>query len=195
MFILSTPRVQTLISCYSSEAQGKRKKNTKVQRKWGDEVPTETDMASLDFSSDKVESNGYGGSHDLQSLVDEASLGSRTKDGMYEVKDWEFSSAVDDEIAKAIQSKSSSSAKKEKEEPKLGTLGSIFARLTGGKVLTENDLKPVLEGMKQHLMKKNVAKEISEKVCEGVGEGLVGQKLGSFQSGLAPVLCHVNCLI
>jgi hypothetical protein len=36
--------------------------------------------------------------------------------------------------------------------------------------------------MKQHLMKKNVAKDISEKVCEGVGEGLVGKKVGSFQS-------------
>jgi signal recognition particle receptor subunit alpha len=173
---------RTLITCYirSSEAPSKRKKNTKVQRKWGDEAPTETDMASLDFSSDKFESNEHGGSHDLQSLVDEASLGSRTKDGMYEVKDWEFFNTVDDEIAKALQSKSA--AVKEKEGPKLGALGSIFARLTGGKVLTEEDLKPVLEGMKQHLMNKNVAKEISEKVCEGVGEGLIGKKLGSFQS-------------
>jgi signal recognition particle receptor subunit alpha len=147
-------------------------------------------MASLDFSSDKFESNEHGGSHDFQSLVDEASLGSRTKDGMYEVKDWEFSNTVDDEIAKALQSKSASV--KEKEEPKLGALGSIFARLTGGKVLTEEDLKPVLEGMKQHLMKKNVAKEISEKVCEGVGEGLVGKKLGSFQSEFSPFTPYLS---
>ena len=54
--------------------------------------------------------------------------------------------------------------------------------MTGSKVLTESDLKPVLEGMKQHLMKKNVAKEIAEKICEGVGEGLIGKKVGGFQS-------------
>jgi signal recognition particle GTPase len=67
-------------------------------------------------------------------------------------------------------------------EGTLGALGSFFARLTGSKVLTESDLIPVLEAMKQHLMKKNVAMEIADKVCEGVGESLVGKKLGSFQS-------------
>jgi signal recognition particle receptor subunit alpha len=51
-------------------------------------------------------------------------------------------------------------------------------------VLTEADLKPVLDGMKQHLMKKNVAKEIADRVCEGVGESLIGKKVGSFQSEL-----------
>jgi signal recognition particle receptor subunit alpha len=74
----------------------------------------------------------------------------------------------------------------------LGTIGSLFARLTGSKVLTEADLKPVLEGMKQHLMKKNVAMDIAEKVCEGVGETLVGQKVGGFQSTFRAFLCLDN---
>ncbi|KAJ7833634.1 hypothetical protein B0H14DRAFT_3462614 [Mycena olivaceomarginata] len=43
-------------------------------------------------------------------------------------------------------------------------LGSLFSRLTGSKVLTEKDLKPVLEGMKQHLMQKNVAMDIADKI-------------------------------
>ena len=73
-------------------------------------------------------------------------------------------------------------APEEQKQASMGALGSLFARLTGSKILTEADLKPVLEGMKQHLMKKNVAKEISEKVCEGVGESLVGKKVGGFQS-------------
>ncbi|KAF9239660.1 SRP54-type protein [Melanogaster broomeanus] len=148
----------------------KRKTKAKVQRKWGDEAPSESDMASLDFSVDKADSGANGHlSHDLQSLVDEASLGTRTEDGMYEVKDWDFSQK--DEETDRAQSTGS-----------LGSLGTLFARLTGSKVLTEEDLKPVLEGMKQHLMKKNVAKEIADKVCEGVGESLVGKKVGGFQT-------------
>ena len=128
-------------------------------------------------------SDGRVGTLDLSTLVDNGSLGTRTQDGLYEVKDWEFSTSgsksPDDVIAEVL--------KKGPQEPKatsssLGALGSIFARLTGSKVLTEDDLKPVLEAMKQHLMKKNVAKEISENICEDVGQSLVGKKVGGFQS-------------
>jgi signal recognition particle receptor subunit alpha len=149
-------------------------------------------MASLDFSSDKNESGASYMSHDLQALVDEASMGTRGTDGMYEVKDWEFSSAKDKEtndmIANALLSSSSATdSAAAASTGSLGALGGLFARLTGSKVLTESDLKPVLEGMKQHLMKKNVAKEIADKVCEGVGESLVGKKVGGFQSTNAAV--------
>ena len=124
-------------------------------------------MASLDYSYDSPASDGGASSLDLSTLVDNGSLGTRTQDGLYEVKDWEFSASgnksADEVIAEVL--------KKGSQEPKpssgsLGALGSIFARLTGSKVLTDEDLKPVLEAMKQHLMKKNVAKEISEKVCD-----------------------------
>lgn len=133
-------------------------------------------MASLDFSSDKGDDGEFRG--DVSALVDQTSLGTRTQDGLYEVKDWEFGSSAEtsDAVARALQDTSSA------KPASLGTLGSLFARLTGGKILTEQDLQPVLEGMKQHLMKKNVAKEIAEKVCEGVGESLIGKKVGGFQS-------------
>lgn len=137
-------------------------------------------MASLDFSVDKSDVAGSVRG-DIQSLVDQSSLGTRTSNGMYEVRDWDFAKEkgeADDVIAKALKpldSKISSS------EGTLGTFSSLFARLTGSKMLTEADLKPVLEAMKEHLMKKNVAMEIAIKVCEGVGEGLIGKKVGSFQ--------------
>ncbi|KAF8136090.1 SRP54-type protein [Boletus edulis] len=165
----------------SDNESTKQKTKSKTGRKWGDETPTESDMASLDFSLDKSDSGAnVRPTFDLQSLVDETSLGTRTKDGLYEVKDWDFGPENDetnDVIARALGSdapKQSGSS--------LGSLGSLFARLTGSKILTENDLKPVLEGMKEHLMKKNVAKEIADKVCEGVGESLVGKKVGGFQT-------------
>lgn len=181
-------------SCHSSDTPviAAKKKKTKVGRKWGDEVPTEGDMASLDYSSDKPGGNNPAlpSKVDVSSLVDRASFGTRTADGMYEVKDWEFGEKGEDgeEIDEFISQALDSVSLKEKGQASTGmfgsSFGSLFARLTGSKTLTEEDLKSVLEGMKQHLMKKNVAKEIAEKVCEGVGESLVGQKVGGFQSTL-----------
>ena len=139
-------------------------------------------MASLDFSSEKSNSvNEQARSHDIRVLIDQSSLGTRSTDGLYEVKDWEFSKReeVHDMITNALRP---TAGKEAAPSGSSGVLGSLFARLTGSKVLTLQDLKPVLEGMKQHLMKKNVAKEIADKVCEGVGESLVGKKIGGFQS-------------
>ena len=131
-------------------------------------------MAQLDYSGAGQATDAS--SLDISALVDSASLGTRTRDGMYEVKDWEFARDADAAIASALGSKDSDKGSS------LGALGSLFARFTGGKVLTAADLQPVLEAMKQHLMKKNVAREIADKVCEGVGESLVGKKVGGFQS-------------
>ncbi len=139
-------------------------------------------MQVLDYSTDKPEDR-VGRSHDLAGLVDQNALGT-IKDGMYTVADWEPSlkddKDEDDKIQNILQS--ARNKKADADTGSLGTLGSLFARLTGSKMFTEADLKPVLEGMKQHLMKKNVAKEIADKVCEGVGENLLGKKAGSFQS-------------
>jgi signal recognition particle receptor subunit alpha len=150
-------------------------------------------MASLDFSSEKSNSvDRQTGSHDLRVLIDQSSLGTRTVGGLYEVKDWEFSKReeVDDLITSALRP---TVDKEVAPSGSLGVLGSLFARLTGSKVLTPQDLKPVLEGMKQHLMKKNVAKEIADKVCEGVGESLVGKKIGGFQSAYFQYRGTRNC--
>ncbi|KAF9792853.1 P-loop containing nucleoside triphosphate hydrolase protein [Thelephora terrestris] len=166
-----------------------KKKKTKSGRKWGDEVPTEGDMASLDYSSDKPDGSNPAlpSKVDVSALVDRGSLGTRTVDGMYEVKDWEFNeNGEKEDMDRFISQALDSVSLKEKGKASTGTFGSsfgsLFARLTGSKTLTEEDLKSVLEGMKQHLMKKNVAKEIAEKVCEGVGESLIGQKVGGFQT-------------
>ncbi|KAI0831167.1 signal recognition particle binding protein [Trametes gibbosa] len=166
-----------------TQSKSKRKIKAKSQRKWGDEAPTESDMASLDFSYDSSASDAQAPRVDLNALVDHGSLGTRSQDGLYEVRDWEFSQgsqSADDVIAEVL--KKSGQESKPAPSGSLGALGSIFARLTGSKVLSEEDLKPVLEAMKQHLMKKNVAKEISDKICEDVGQSLVGKKVGGFQT-------------
>lgn len=169
---------------HSNESTKGPKKGTpqKQRRKWGDQPVSESDMASLDYSLE-TDRDANVSETNVSALVDKSSLGTRTKDGLYEVKDWEF--AIAESLNNSSVGPSKSSSKDAKEEQASGVLGSLFARLTGGKTLSDADLKPVLEGMKQHLMKKNVAREIADKVCEGVGESLVGKKVGGFQSKTA----------
>ena len=63
----------------------------------------------------------------------------------------------------------------------------IFSKFTsalknyiGNKVLTKQDLKPVMDELINLLMEKNVAKEIAENLCESVQKGLLGVKTNSF---------------
>jgi signal recognition particle receptor subunit alpha len=145
-------------------------------RKWGHEAPTESDMAALDFSShDAIDSNA---TVSASGLIDANSMGKRDKDGTYEIQDWEYQADENDAISQAIEIGSS---KKESPKSALGTMGSLFARFTGGKTLTEADLQPVLTVMKVHLMKKNVAKGIADKVCDGVGKAMMGKKITGYQ--------------
>src|SRR5258706_5829023 len=172
-------------------ASGRRKAPAKVQRKWVDNAPTEDDMANLDYSVDAPRADGNGSLSEavLASLVDESSRGTRGKDGLYEVKDWEFlnksgtgeSDDDDDMISRALNAAPQGSLNGPSAAGQ-GYFGGLLSRLTGGKVLTKEDLTPALSGMKDHLMKKNVAREIAEKVCESVGTGLEGKKVGGFKS-------------
>ena len=147
---------------------------------------TENDMAALDFSVDGPAGTTDSSDIVLDALIDEDSLGVK-KDGIYEVKDWDFSSQRRDTrnddvlISQALSSASTVNEGSRSDNKPGSTLGSLFARLTGSKVLTEQDLKPVLSTIQEHLMKKNVAKDIAEQVCQGIGESLKGKKIGGFR--------------
>ena len=64
-----------------------------------------------------------------------------------------------------------------------GGVFSFFKNLTGGKTITRAGLDPILEKMKENLITKNVAAEISDKLCESVAVKLEGKVIGTF-SGL-----------
>ena len=57
---------------------------------------------------------------------------------------------------------------------------SFFKTLTGGKTISRESMEPVLEKMKEHLIAKNVAAEISEKLCNSVATKLAGKVIGTF---------------
>lgn len=52
---------------------------------------------------------------------------------------------------------------------------SMFKGLVGSKALTKEDMAPVLEKMKDHLIAKNVAADIAYKLCESVAAKLEGK--------------------
>ena len=63
----------------------------------------------------------------------------------------------------------------------------IFSRLSsklknyiGNKVLTEEDLDPIMENLSTLLMEKNVAKEIADNLCMSVKKSLLNTKTNSF---------------
>jgi len=54
--------------------------------------------------------------------------------------------------------------------------------LVGSKTLTEADVQPVLEKMRDRLIAKNVASEIAESLCKSVAKKLEGRVLGTFST-------------
>jgi hypothetical protein len=117
---------------HSSESTSKKAKG-KAQRKWGDSAPSETEMASLDFSTDKPDSGPNGHlSHDLQALVDKASLGTRTRDGLYEVKDWDFGPGGKDDETKDAITRALKNEGAKQSSGSLGALSSLFSGASAG---------------------------------------------------------------
>lgn len=175
----------------------------KLMRKWGDSSVTAEDMASLDYStpapaSGDTSPTGTNGTStpapappvDTDSLISTDAMGIRTANG-YEVADWDYRREdlpTEDEILARgasrlkISSTASGGGDDEDTVAEGGRWSSMFSRLTGKKTSSQDDLKPVLAEMERHLMNKNVAKDIAEKMCDSVGAALVGKKLGGLTS-------------
>uniref|UniRef100_A0A8C7JLX8 SRP receptor subunit alpha n=1 Tax=Oncorhynchus kisutch TaxID=8019 RepID=A0A8C7JLX8_ONCKI len=52
--------------------------------------------------------------------------------------------------------------------------------LVGSKSLSQEDMEPVLEKMRDHLIAKNVAAEIASQLCDSVAKKLEGKVMGTF---------------
>lgn len=79
-----------------------------------------------------------------------------------------------DEVMAAPKSTSNST--------KSSSVFSIFKGLVGSKCLTQEGMKPVLEKLKDHLITKNVAADISAKLCDSVAANLEGKVIGTFET-------------
>ena len=59
-------------------------------------------------------------------------------------------------------------------------LSSIWKTISYNKTLTEENLAPVLEQLREHLTAKNVAAEIAEELCKSVSAKLAGQTINTW---------------
>eukprot|EP00440_Ansanella_granifera_P071189 gb/GFBE01077261.1/.p1 GENE.gb/GFBE01077261.1/~~gb/GFBE01077261.1/.p1 ORF type:complete len:597 (+),score=182.70 gb/GFBE01077261.1/:1-1791(+) len=92
-----------------------------------------------------------------------------------------------DEDAEVESLSSGSDGEDEKKEEESGRVGGLFKKLTknvknltGGAVLTEEDISPILKMFKTELMTRNVAADVADKLADSVRTSLVGKTTGRF---------------
>ncbi|KAJ8280371.1 hypothetical protein GJAV_G00053740 [Gymnothorax javanicus] len=156
-----------------SKSPKPQKPREKKKQEWGNSWGHNT---KLDYS----ETNGNG-THQAVELGKDATaemgvqLESMEGDLLgVECESSEEGEEEEEEVAVTSQSKGSS---------KKGGLGGMFGMLkglVGSKSLSTEDMGPVLEKMKDHLIAKNVAADISSQLCESVAKKLEGRVMGTF---------------
>lgn len=147
-------------------------KSGKQMRVW-DLGGNTRDLPNLDRSKDKPE--------DMKSdfTPTNAIIGTM-KGGIQDMEvesDSEYSEDEDEEEVQAYSNSSSAAPVK-----KSGGVFSLFKGLVGSKNLTREDMQPALDKLRDHLISKNVASDISHKLCESVAVKLEGKVLGTFDT-------------
>ncbi len=138
-------------------------KTAKEARKWGGDQKV-TKQKEKELSRSK-ESEG-----DLASSVEAGSHRVASYNLDLEV------SSEDDEVEEEEEENNNNVG-----ETKRGFFGNLFRGLTG-RTLDKGDLEPVLANLQDHLIKKNVASDVSAQLCSSVQSSLLGKQLGSLAS-------------
>lgn len=134
-------------------------------------------MESLDYSSKSgMEEEEDDPESIAAQFADPTKLGKTNKDGIYEVQDIEEEEEEEDDEDEQVTKESI------KEAGAGSGMFSFLKSMTGSRELTADTLDPVLSDIKEHLIKKNVASDIAEHLCQSVRSNLLGKKIGSFSS-------------
>ncbi|XP_058129014.1 signal recognition particle receptor subunit alpha homolog [Anopheles ziemanni] len=88
-----------------------------------------------------------------------------------------YSEEEDDEVEEYA-----GAASKKQTSGTRGGMFSMFKGLVGSKNLSRDDMQPALEKLRDHLIAKNVAADISQKLCESVANKLEGKVIGTFDT-------------
>jgi signal recognition particle receptor subunit alpha len=126
-----------------------------------------------DFThADKMVGQSIGNIKDIE--IEEESSSEEESDEEYEERD------------------SNSNSTQPKKSSRGGGMLSMFKGLVGSKSITANDMQPALDKLKDHLITKNVATDISQKLCASVAAKLEGKVLGTFDTIAATVKTTLN---
>ncbi|XP_011310158.1 signal recognition particle receptor subunit alpha homolog [Fopius arisanus] len=126
---------------------------------------TNKDLANLERTRDKPAEEG-------ERIQANTALIGQMRGG---IRDLEVESDSDEEEIEVV-----TQTKPEKKSG--GGMFSVLKGLVSNKQLTSTDLDPVLEKMKDHLIAKNVASDISVSLCNSLRAKLEGKVLGTFES-------------
>lgn len=173
----------------SASGKGKADKtpDKKKGRKWDDfGNMDEADDQVLDYSAANGDSANANGDStepaELQSIP-QSSFGRTTTKGEVVLKD--LDEEMDSILASAAESKNKAAASAASSglvSSGMGAISGMFRNVVGGKTLTAQDLVAPLRAMEDHLIKKNVARDAAERLCESVQRDLVGTTTNSFTS-------------
>lgn len=164
------------------EENGEQKKKGKEARVWGGEGKvTAQSMKDLDFSKK------------LGADEDEAEFLKKQAEFVGDQADQE-KFMNEDEVA-SLSGSSDGEEEQQNTAPKANTRSSglfkVLAKsvknLTGGAVLTQEDLDPILKSFKTALMSRNVAADVATKLSDSVNQTLVGKRTDRFTSMTATV--------
>ncbi|KAL0267195.1 UNVERIFIED_CONTAM: hypothetical protein PYX00_009541 [Menopon gallinae] len=183
--MLSATARQAALRASKNKAKDKPKspkpaKEGKKPRVW--DLGGGADMGELDRTKDKP-------SDDLNFNPDTAMVGQMVgsiRDIEVESSEEEEEDYDDDDIEEKIQAASRANTTKGK------GVFSMFRGLVGSKALTREDMQPVLDKMKDHLIAKNVAADIAVKLCDSVATKLEGKILGTFDRIASTVEATLN---
>lgn len=100
------------------------------------------------------------------------------------IRDLEVDSESEDEDEDSVQEMTEhfKTQQMQKKTTAGSSMFSMFKSLVGSKSLKQEDMLPVLDKLKDHLITKNVAADIAQKLCDSVGAKLEGKVLGTFDS-------------
>uniref|UniRef100_A0A182YRK4 SRP54-type proteins GTP-binding domain-containing protein n=2 Tax=Bilateria TaxID=33213 RepID=A0A182YRK4_ANOST len=79
-----------------------------------------------------------------------------------------------------------------KQQSNRGGMFSMFKGLVGSKNLSLDDMQPALDKLRDHLIGKNVASDIAQKLCDSVAGKLEGKVIGTFDTIAATVKNTLN---
>ncbi|KAJ3008006.1 hypothetical protein HKX48_008821 [Thoreauomyces humboldtii] len=153
----------------------------KVLRSWDGHMATSAaPSGSLDYSDSKLEDAGA-----VPQEMIGTGMGQRTRDGLYDASEMDARESDDSEDEDDAGSTTATTTRG-------GGIFGFFQNLTASKVLTREDLEPVMAKMREHMINKNVASDVADHLCKSVTDSLVGQKLGKFSSLLKTIKTNLE---
>ncbi|KAI7847111.1 SRP54-type protein [Circinella umbellata] len=164
----------------NNDESSKKKKSQKQARTWEGQI-ARGEMESLDYSSKATMTSEEEAAQAAQ-LADPTKYGTINKDGVYEVLDVDQNNDnnEDDDDEEEYDILQHHEEDKKTQNSTGGGMFSFFKNITGQRELTTDALDPVLSDMKEHLIKKNVASDIAEHLCQSIRTSLLGKKIGNW---------------